>query len=82
MKCIHKDLTRAGIIMLQQEMSRHANPFEREARFASHVHIYDGERYRDAKFSIKNVVQERIPRIIIIVAIAAKSFLIEEHPVE
>ena len=68
--------------MLIEKMPGHTHPGKRESNPIGDFHIKNGKRNRNAETAVEHIVQERIPRIIIVFAISAQFHFVEQHAVQ
>ena len=63
-------------------MAGHANSGQRKPDPACDLHVNHGKRDRDAQPAIDHVIEERVPRIVVIVAVAAQPCFFKQHSIQ
>ena len=75
---VDKDLSRRGGRVLDEEVSRHADPADRQPSPLPHRHVEDRQRDRDSHSAIDYFVEKAIARIVVFLAIPLEVQLLEE----
>ena len=63
-------------------MAWHSDAEQRETDSSCHFHVNQRQRDRNSQPAIQNIIEERIPRIVVVIAIPSQSFLLEQNRVQ